>query len=257
MRKSGKNMGLSCASYHFCLASMLEGWKEITRDGFVTHVRLGNMVQKVRMICPVMMILNDNKSGDTLACRYSSYNKGTGGISRRCYTSYEKCDDPLHVCEWRDSNLANIYVRMLSKPASAEGPPSALERERMLKFLKTNSTYRVKNALHEAEVWFGDNKRGVPGATPGDFMHIFDSGVIKYILKCALDPVSTTQKAALDKLVDDLFCCKRSCLRKNYPRCNFSKGFTNLTRLTSDEWPGCLFMLALVCSTKAGRDILN
>jgi hypothetical protein len=252
-RQRVKDQGISTANYHFCFKAMLEGFREVTTEGFITYVRLGKLVRKVRMVCPIMMVLNDGKSGDTLVCRYLSYRTGTGAISRRCLTSFEDCDDPLHECEWRDG----LKIQELLKACEQTGGDNADVRADAHSQLKQMSIHPVNNAFDTEGVSFGDNDMGISYATPGDFMHMFDSGVIKYVVKCTLDSIGDQKKAALDLLVDDLFCNHRSSLKSEYPRNNFAKGFTNLTLITSNEWAGCLFTLALLCSTDAGQEILS
>jgi len=57
--------------------------------------------------------------------------------------------------------------------------------------------------------------------------------------------------------VDDIVVPVRSSLRKDYPRCSFTCGITNLTLLTADERSGVAFVLVLVAISKPGSDMLN
>ena len=122
---------------------------------------------------------------------------------------------------------------------------------------KRYSTYNVLNGIVEAGVKFGGSERGIFGATPTDLMHCFQSGLIPYLVKGVVASLTPAKKRELDYLVDSLMGKLRSGEKKDYPKCSFSKQFTNLTLLTSDEWPGMLFTLLIVLSTPPGRAIFQ
>ncbi len=88
-------------------------------------------------------------------------------------------------------------------------------------------------------------------------MHAFQSGILMYLVKMTIDTLSTKRQVALDRLVHKLFHGLRCKEKKEYPRLNFSKGFSKLTMLTSDEWAGKLFVLLLVLHTDEGKEILD
>jgi hypothetical protein len=92
---------------------------------------------------------------------------------------------------------------------------------------------------------FGANIAGILGATPVDPMHCYLLGVLKYVMKLGLDNLTPSQKMALDHIIDTIFVGLRTSKKDNFPRCSFSKGFTNLTLITADEWTGMLMTLLL------------
>jgi hypothetical protein len=49
----------------------------------------------------------------------------------------------------------------------------------------------------------------------------------------------------------------RSSEKKTYPRVSFTRGYTQLTRLSADERVGQLFVLAVLLQTKHGRKVLE
>jgi len=57
--------------------------------------------------------------------------------------------------------------------------------------------------------------------------------------------------------VDDIVVPVRSSMKKEYPRCSFTRGITNLSLLTADERAGVAFVLALVAASKPGSDMLK
>ena len=69
--------------------------------------------------------------------------------------------------------------------------------------------------------------------------------------------LTPTNKKRLDDLVDELLGGLRSSEKDQYPCCNFSHGFTNLTMITSDEWAGMMFTLLLVMRTPEGAEIMK
>ena len=72
-----------------------------------------------------------------------------------------------------------------------------------------------------------------------------------------LDTLPESLQTELDRLVEKLFAKLRSKERGSYPRLNFSKGFSKLTMLTSDEWAGKLFVLLIVLQTDLGKEIFE
>ena len=56
----------------------------------------------------------------------------------------------------------------------------------------------------------------------------------------------------MDKIADNMLLNVHSSERKNFPRVGFSKGLTNLTLLTHDEWAGVAFALALIVNSEQG-----
>jgi len=61
----------------------------------------------------------------------------------------------------------------------------------------------------------------------------------------------------LDKLVDKIVVPVKSSLKKDYQRCSFTCGITNLSLLTADEKAGVTFVLALVAASKPGSELFK
>jgi hypothetical protein len=115
----------------------------------------------------------------------------------------------------------------------------------------------VRQAFMARCIRFGLDPRNIWGANPVDLMHAFQSGILMYLVKMVLDKLPTKKQAQLDKLVHKLFHCLRSNERHTYPRMNFTKGFSKLTMLTSDEWAGKLFVILVVLHTEEGRKLFK
>ena len=108
-------------------------------------------------------------------------------------------------------------------------------------------------------VWFhidqGPNPRGCFGSTPVDPMHAFEEGIVPNILSVILDPLPDTAKTHLDSIALSIVSSNR--WDQEYPRMNFSGGFSSLTQLTADEKVGKLVLLWIIMQTPIGRDIMS
>ena len=111
------------------------------------------------------------------------------------------------------------------------------------------------NAFHD--VWLGSNTYGLLESLPHDMMHAFLHGVLMYVIEVIISPMNPSEKYELDKIVYQIVVPVRSTLRKDYPRCSFTHGITNLTLVTADERAGVAYVLALVAASKPGSDMLT
>ena len=264
---SNNNRGATAQSYHRILEYMLEGFQEIQNNGIVHWLMLGNHRKKVRIRPEMICIIQDGKSADMITLRVPS-NHESRRISRSCKTLQYYCDRVCHKCEFLelDSEVKNLF--RLAGMSAAEiredplcqvnhGKPTEQEAATKLKEVKDKlnklSFHPVRSAF--LGIRFGFDPRSIWGATPVDLMHAFQSGVLMYVVKMALDKLQPAKQVKLDRLVDKLFHGLRCGEKKHYPRMNFSKGFSKLTMLTSDEWAGKLFVLLLVLNTVEGGQI--
>jgi len=79
-----------------------------------------------------------------------------------------------------------------------------------------------------------------------------------YAIEVIISPMNPSEKYELDKIVDQIVVPVKSNLRKDYQRCSFTCGVTNLTLVTADERAGVAFVLALlVAASKPGSDMLT
>jgi hypothetical protein len=117
--------------------------------------------------------------------------------------------------------------------------------------------HKVDNAFFP--ISFGDSLCGIFGSTPTDLMHALEEGVVKYITETFLTLMSDTMAELLDAYVEKLFgpTSSRSYNRRNFPRVNFTRGFSRLTLLSAEERVGVMLVLVIVLSTMDGKDILK
>ena len=123
--------------------------------------------------------------------------------------------------------------------------------------LAERGLYAVGNAFLEQDISLCYDPEGVFGVQPTDLMHALLSGMLRYLVRMSIDPLSTVEKCQLDKLVVDLVGQLNSSERDRYPRFTFATGFSRLTLITANEWPGMLMVLLIVLRTKAGEDLFQ
>jgi hypothetical protein len=92
-----------------------------------------------------------------------------------------------------------------------------------------------------------------------DIMHLLEEGIMKYFVSVFLDPLSATVLGKLDIYVNNLLGGKANrCFGSQcFPRVNFTRGFSRLTLLSSEERVGELLALVIVLQTDKGKEILK
>ena len=292
-----RNKGATSQSYHLALGYVLKGFQQVQDDGIVTWLRLGTFQKKVRLRVEIAFIVGDGKSADMLTCRLPGCHP-TRRISRCCRTLQQDCDQVLQTCSYINKDdvpsnteeaLSTLFERIgmtpkevqetmpplkpvaeddddstdggteglpVSTMPSIEAAVAAIAEARDI--LDQESFHPARNAFLHCEIRFGLDPRGVWGANPIDLMHAFQSGIVRYVVKMAMDKLAPKKQVKLDRLVHRLFHNLRCREKTNgYPRINFSKGFSKLTMITSDEWIGKLFVLFLVLQTREGTAVFD
>jgi hypothetical protein len=120
---------------------------------------------------------------------------------------------------------------------------------------KALGSHAVPNAFFPLD--FG-SEEGIFGHTFADLMHVLEEGIFKYLLSVFLDPLSDTISGEVDDLVTKLFgpTANRCHGMWLFPRLNFTRGFTRLTLLSSEERVGALIVLVILLQTARGQEIL-
>jgi hypothetical protein len=119
-----------------------------------------------------------------------------------------------------------------------------------------NHVYAFPNAFTQACILFGLNVRGIMGATPVDMMHVYQSGIVRYLVLMVLQSMPIEAKSELDQMVDRILASLWLSELPFFPRCTFAKGFSIITQITSDEWVGKLFALVIISRTQRGKKLL-
>ena len=252
-------MGLSCRNYHKCLSVVLQSFKAAQQRDMKFHLRLGSCVKHTSLLCPLAFVIGDAKSQDMLCGRFGGCK--TQRMSRKCCIPHHECGDPNAQCKFvnartmeRFSELALMkfdpadgrFEPHTGEPVNIEGLTEKEVDKRCKEHrrkLHSMSQHRHDSAF--VDVWFGENKMGIFGATPTDLMHAFLEGVVKCVVRLFVDPLTDSAKADFDFWMDHVFGRFKSSERLKHLRSNFTHGFTNLSQLTSDEWAGMVQTLTL------------
>jgi hypothetical protein len=258
IRGSVKGQGRSCRMYHRMNSALMRevatAQEELSQEW--TWIRMGNQIKQMRVHCPVVFQIGDAKSQDMLACRYNSH-RNSKRISRFCKTPFERADDTqAGQCQ----AITILEVKSLNEEALLEITPGAT-KENVKSIKKQRKVARGKlkeicSHVSSNSLW-GLDLCGQPGLPlPHDGMHLL-MGVIQYLLVLVYSPLTDKEKAAIDDLVEEIFVETRTGERSRFPRTNFSRGMTNLTMLTADEWVGMVLVTVILAKTEKGKKAME
>jgi len=269
--------GSTCRDYHKCLAIILEPLVKAQREHPLMEVRLGDQLKRVRAILLMGAVLGDGKSNDMLCGRVGAFSN-TLRLSRATFTPSHFASDTGLTHHWIRSNVIEHVTRAAMYKSTAPGIsgwrthlanlPTKSERslhERAAKRRARISTLILKKALgsHAVNNAFFSldfaSDHGIFGHTLADVMHFLEEGLMKYLLSVFLDPLSSKILANLDDYVAKLLgaSANRCFGRRAFSRVNFTRGFSRLTLLSSEERVGALVAVLVVMQTDKGRTILE
>jgi hypothetical protein len=256
-----KNPGITQQTYHRFLEFILQGIQDVQDKGIVTYLRLGDRVKKVVLRINVAFIIQDGKSADMTTLRSGGNFYEVRRIARSCDCDRAKADNVGGKCKYTtlsdvedDQKVVDKTPGQVAEMHRCSSRESAEIIESAKKSLKEKGFHPVQNAF--ARILFGLDRQHVFGASPVDLMHAFQSGIIMYLTKMILDRLTPKPKKQLDELVEVLLGNHKSSMSASYPKYNFTKGFSKVSNITSDEWVGKLFVLYMVSLTQAGQEIL-
>ena len=254
--------------YHHCLEVILNGLKLAQRNPPLLRIKTATgTTRNVRARLPIMVILGDQLSQDTLCCRKKANAGGAGRVHRSCMCSYLSSDDHEGTCETVPADLIHQMIRFSTRSIQ-EMEDIINEDERMktktsIKNINSNTmryfrkqkqmfsiilskpftTHPVVSAFHGME--FGAWKSGVYDATFDDFMHSCEEGMIENIGTTLFDGLVSSETDKIESLMIPLLTSTRSSVRSAYPRWRLQKGFSRQTLMTMGERVGSVFSLAL------------
>jgi hypothetical protein len=109
-----------------------------------------------------------------------------------------------------------------------------------------------------ADVNLGSHHHGINGATVSDILHTLQAGTIPRLVKTIIGIMTDSQKALIDRLVEELFSGgnNRSSERMLFPRVSFTRGFPSLTLLDVEGKTGQLFVIAALLQLERGMEVL-
>lgn len=241
--------GMSCRNYHACLEVVLRSLHVLQAAGGFTHrFTLGSVTKTVRVWCPVAFIIGDTKSQDNLCCRVANYQEQPR-TCYACYTSFEDLSSETSKCRYVTQKEQWDLLDGCMEPGRECDATLALQ-------LKETSTIRCfSNAMFKLN--FGGSVFGQFGACALDMMHCFRSGVMRYIALAFISPMLPKQREQVDTMISSIMRGQRCRGMCSGLRTNFTKGVTNCTLLTANEWAGLLLAYLIINQTYQGAIIIE
>jgi hypothetical protein len=272
-QKKKHSFGASVRNYHIALRHAFAEFVELQKNPPILRMRLGDQCQYVRARLYWVNTIADGLANEQLTGRIQN-RTSSPRISRGCHCPQHLADDSHLSCRF----LTQAALEHLTVAALGPAPDDDQQWQDYLESLGSNKEKRaaefalktrkkiaqaiLKNVFgqHVVDlVWFhvdqGPNPRGCFGSTPVDPMHAFEEGIVPNIMSVIIDPLPESAKSSLDALALDIISCNR--WDSDYPRMNFSGGFSSLTQLTADEKVGKMMLLWIIMQTPLGLSIME
>ena len=260
--------------YHDCMSYILGGLREAQTNPPIVTVKLNGSGQLVhrRAFLPLMVVMGDQLSQDTLCGRLKSNSGGAGRVHRSCMCSYLHVDNPFHCCQkvnlttltmltsyamTPDDDIASKINFIHSSKDSRAAKSFLLKQRTMFRSILRYpfTTHAIKNAFDGID--FGSWSAGIHDATCDDFMHSVEAGMISYITESVYDGLTKKEKESIEELTRPMLDNQRCSVISNYPRWRLQPGFTRQTLMTSGERVGGVLALCLSLQDPQIRDIIR
>jgi hypothetical protein len=263
--------------YHDCLYFLLDGMREAQKNPPTVSIKVptGNTVKK-RALLPLMVVMGDQLSQDTLCGRLKSNAGGAGRVHRGCMCSYLNVDDPYNEC--KSVNMSTLHLLTTYATTSDEEmdlkissiptfgnntkhgrtAKAYLQKQRgMFRSILRHpyTTHPIKNAF--TGINFGSWSSGIHDATFDDFMHSVEAGMIAYITETVYDGLTKKEKETVEDLTRQMLDNQRCSTVSTYPRWRLQPGFTRQTLMTSGERVGSVLALSLSLQDPAIRETIR
>jgi hypothetical protein len=271
-RTKKHTFGASVRNYHIALKEALDEFTTLQKQPPLVRLRIGNEVRMVKARLYWVNTIADGLANELLVGRIQ--NRTTSPrLSRACHCPQHLADNSRYQCRYiRQQSIERLVMAGLGPHPDNPGWKTYLHSlnkqelvnaaERLLVNRKKTSQAILKNVFgqHLVDlVWFqidqGPNPGGCFSSTPIDPMHAFEEGIVPYILSVIIDPLSDIARSNIDSIAWNIVSGNR--WNADYPRMNFSGGFSSLTQLTADEKMGKLLLLYVILNTPLGEDIFE
>jgi hypothetical protein len=243
--------------YHNYLGAIMTGLKEAQETPPTVRILRNGAVTELIARLPVMLVMGDQLSQDTLCARCKANSGGAGRVHRACMCSYLTVDDPLHKCEKVDPKIMEFMTTralMTSDNFSKiiDDETTILDKNKAkqvhsqeMKYLKRQSlmftrilkrpytSHAIKNAFDG--ISFGAWTSGLYEAAFDDFMHSAESGLLMYIGTAIFGGLQLKERELLESKINPLLTSSRSSIRSDYPRWRVQPGFSRQTLMT-ESW---------------------
>ena len=253
--------------YHKCLEAILQELKVAQQEHPKVRIRHPDgTVSELRARLPIVVVIGDQLSQDTLCARLKVNAGGASRVHRSCMCSYLSVDDPSKTCMSVSNHLldqmtqlallSDEQIRELSDGSRVEVDFFKKLRQMNHRFLaKPYGTYPVHNAFHGAD--FGGWTEGIYEATLDDFMHSTELGVIKSLNEVVFQGLTKSECTEVEYLMQTFLGGVRSSVRSTYPRWRLADGFSRQKLMTSTERVGTLFSLCLALQSQDLQDMIS
>ena len=268
---------MSLQFYHDCLSFILDGLKTAQKRPPKLMIQLSNgRTEQRRALVPLMVVMGDQLSQDTLCGRMKSNAGGAGRVHRSCMCSYLNIDNPYHQCKRVNIKTlqflssrssvteqdidSHILAHFTSLPNNKDSKTlkTFLQRQRnMYRSILRNpfTTHPIKNAFEEVD--FGSWQSGIHDATFDDFMHSVEGGMVSYISETVYDGLTKKEKESVEELTRSFLSDRRCSVLSHYPRWRLQPGFSRQTLMTSGERVGSLLALSLSLNDPTIRETVR
>lgn len=260
--------------YHDYLEFLLEGVREAQHDPPTVFIRTPTgEFQPRRALLPLMIIMGDQLSQDTLCGRLKSNSGGAGRVHRSCMCSYLHIDNPYHECKRVDISVLSLLssrARKTDEDIANELRDlrlTAKEKSKLISYQKKQrtmyqnvlrhpfTTHAIKNAFDNLD--FGSWSNGIHDATFDDFMHSVEAGMIAYIAEAVYGGLVKKEQEKVEELTRALLDNQRCSVSGELPRMRLQSGFSRQTLMTSGERVGSLLALCLSLQEPTIRRTMN
>ena len=267
-RKGKDGKGRSCRNYHRCMEVLLRDLCNIhtphpttgERRPIPLRMTIGQESHVVSAYLPVAFVIGDNKSNDFLCGKVANHSIKNNRVCRSCNCPTEEADNPYYQCQELSQATVDLAVQRVTeaRKRNVERPSESAKEalETAEHFLGVHlHRYYLDNPF--SKIWFGRSTTGIHGHTPPDVLHSARKGHIYRNLMLIMSALGKQGKELLDNQVARLLCSTRFHARDRFPRTSFPNGFSNLTKLTSQELVGCTFSLLLFLLTPKGYSLIE
>jgi hypothetical protein len=208
-------------------------------------------------------VLGNGKSNDMQSGQVGSFSR-TLRLSQATFTRSKFASDTSRLFHWMQTSVIECVTRAAKFDPSFGASPgwdkhlghlcrgqiknkhlsSAKQRTQISTEIlkKALGSHAVNNAF--LSINFA-SEYGIFGHTMADKIHLLEERIIKYLVSIFLEPLSASVLGELDIYVNTLPGGKANrCFgSRSFPRVNFTRGFSRLTLLSSEERVGDYWLL--------------
>ena len=212
--------------YHKVLKVLFHDLEVLIKEGGIPwNLKLINgHTKKVKFIPYINFIICDTKGHDAHCGRMASHHIGMKQLLRDCDITTSEAENIDHVCCFRTKQ----HIQSLS----------------------SNDISQISFNFVDNSFWnldFGDNLHGIYGSTPGETLHVFESGLVVYLTTSFLEGLGQKSLRKLQATVRKVvYSIEAQTHKKTFPCVTaFRNGIFGVKILTSKEKIAKVFVLYL------------